>query len=58
MSIPTQAAPVARLSSSRTASAGIAPSQSIKCTICLAACNALSGLKKTLCIAACNATVC
>jgi hypothetical protein len=58
MRLPKQSKPIARSVSSSPWKAGLAPSQSKLCDLCLIACAELSGNAKTLCILACNAAIC
>ncbi|MBW3507774.1 MULTISPECIES: hypothetical protein [Janthinobacterium] len=55
--LPLQAKAVQRSPSISAISQGVAPS-GITCTLCKAACGALSGTAQQLCLMACNATVC
>lgn len=59
MNLPKQAQPVARVHSiGAFAAEGIGPSDSIACTLCKTACDALPGFAKQLCLLACSNTVC
>ena len=58
MNLPRQSRPVERSVSVARARAGVQPSDSIGCTLCKVACNALPEPAKTLCLLACDKTVC
>jgi hypothetical protein len=57
MRIPMQSMPVGSQLSQNANTNGVNAS-GLACTLCKAACSALSGPAKTACITACNLTVC
>lgn len=59
MNLPIQSSPVIRsVSIAAIGKAGVQASDSIGCTLCRVACNALPEPGRTLCLLACDRTVC